>query len=119
MSKTWKQYSEEQGVELNDQYFLIYCGNNDRTSECMKQLHSQYGFKGIPVGAGSLPRGPWFYANINTRFMFTGTIGVNTLSGPVIGNHALTMDDFLEILDIYERYKGYGLLKFPDEQITG
>ncbi len=54
MSKTWKQCSEEQGVELNDQYFLIYCGSNEKTREFMEQLHSQYEFKRIPVSAGSL-----------------------------------------------------------------
>ena len=112
MGQSWQQYSRDNGIELNDQYFLIGCDDHEETRRTMGFLRDNYGFKPINVGSNSLPRGPWVYANLNTRLMFTGNVGINILSGDVIGNHAVTPEEFFMIADIFEKYKGMNLLQF-------
>ena len=110
---TWQSFSKEKGVELNDQYFLVYCETIEKTYEFEEELQDKFGFIGIPASGGALPSGPWIYANLNTKYMFIGKIGVNLLSGPVVGNHALTRTEFLEIVNIFMKYEGLSMLVFP------
>ena len=115
MGKTWQRISDERGIPLNDQYFMVYCETKEKMYEFRKKLYEEYDFIFIDAYSGGLPTGPWIYANLNSKFMFYGNIGVNLLSGPVVGDHALTMEEFIQIADIYRKYKGYSLLVFSEE----
>ena len=112
MNRTWKDYSEEKGIDINDQYFLVYCETVNEMEEFARILNKDYGIHRIDVNPGSIPRGPWLYVNLNTGLMFHGNIGVNVLGGPVIGGHALKMHEFLGILNTYSKYDGLGILEF-------
>ena len=101
MVNNWKEYLSLNDIPINDQYFLVYCETREKMESYARMLHEEHGFKRINVNPGNIPRGPWVYVNLNTMLMFHGNIGVNVLEGPVIGNHALTMDDFLQIVKIY------------------
>lgn len=115
MSGTWQSISRERGTPLNDQYFMVYCETKEKMYDFRERMKENYGFEFIPAYSGGLLTGPWMYFNLNTRFMFYGNIGVNVLSGPVIGEHALTMDEFVQIADIYKKYEGKSLLAFTEE----
>ena len=110
----WKEFSEKHGIPVNDQYFLVYCETREKMEAYARMLQKEYGFKKIYVNPGTIPRGTWIYINLNTKLMFHGNIGVDVLDGPVVGNHALTMDEFILIADIYRKYEGHRLLVFPE-----
>ena len=105
MIHTWQSYSKENGIELNDQYFFIRCNNKEETQEYMDFIRDKYGFKSILARSLSIPSIPGFYANLNTRLMFIGNVGLNILSGPIIGDHAISKENFTTILEIFEKYK--------------
>ena len=108
----WKDYSKLNDIPINDQYFLVYCETREKMEAFARMLQKEYGFKKIYVNPGTIPRGPWIYINLNTKLMFHGNIGVDVLKGPVVGDHAITMEEFLQIVRIYRKYEGYGLLNF-------
>ena len=114
MPNTWRNYSKQNNIPINDQYFLIYCETVDRMNEFARILHDSYGLKKIDANPGSIPRGPWIYANLNTKLMFHGNIGVDVLGGPVIGGHAIMMEEFIDILEMFKKYDGLRLLQFDD-----
>ncbi len=56
---------------------------------------------------------PWVWVNIETKVYGRGRPGV-AYAG-VIGGHAITIDEFMTIYDIYKKYSGLDVLKFPKE----
>jgi hypothetical protein len=114
MTNTWKNYSKQNDIPINDQYFLIYCETVDKMHEFARILHDSYGLTKIDANPGSIPRGPWIYANLNTKLMFHGNIGVDVLGGPVIGGHAILMEEFIDILEMFKKYDGLKMLQFDD-----
>ncbi len=55
---------------------------------------------------------PWVWVNIDTKVYGRGRPGV-TYSG-TIGGHAITIDEFMSIYDIYKKYSGLKPLEFPE-----
>lgn len=54
---------------------------------------------------------PWVWVNIETKVYGRGRPGV-AYAG-VIGGHAITIDEFMTIYEIYKKYIGYKVLEFP------
>ena len=115
MSDTWQNISKKRGIPLNDQFFLVYCETKEKMYGFERTLKERYGFEFIRAYSGGLLVGPWMYVNLNTGFMFYGNVGADIISGPVIGDHALTMEEFILIADIYQKYRGFSLLVFSEE----
>ena len=57
---------------------------------------------------------PWVWVNIETKVYGRGRPGV-AYAG-VIGSHAITIEEFKTIYDIYKKYVGYAVLDFPGDK---
>ena len=95
---------------------MVYCETKEKMYDFERRMKEDYGFEFIQAYSRGLLTGPWMYFNLNTKFMFYGNVGVNLLSGPVIGEHALKMDEFVQIAGIYKKYNGKSLLSFTGER---
>ena len=57
---------------------------------------------------------PWVHVDINTKQYAYGMPGV-AITG-AIGNHAITIDEFMIIYSIYEKYEGLGILRMNQKE---
>ena len=55
------------------------------------------------IHSSALPRGQWFFININSKVARVGIVGIGIVS-EVVGNHAISVDDFITISNIYNQY---------------
>ena len=53
---------------------------------------------------------PWLYVDITTKQIAYGMPGIALVG--VIGEHAITIDDFMVIYEIYKKYENKGLFIF-------
>ena len=62
----------------------------------------------------------WVFINITNKLYAYGMPGIEIIKP--IGNHAITIDEFMQIYNIYEKYKGLSTLEFEEykkeEEIT-
>ena len=114
MSRSWKEYCSENNIPSDNSYhfFLVYCDTTEKMEKFSYSIYQQYGINRINANPGSIPRGPWLYVSLNGKLQFHGNIGVDVLGEPVIGNHAITMDEFIIIANIYQKYENKRLLVF-------
>lgn len=59
----------------------------------------------------------WAFVDITRKLYACGMPGVEIT--PPIGNHAITIPEFMTIYTIYKKYEGMGYLVFPDGQSSG
>lgn len=57
---------------------------------------------------------PWYYVNIVNKKYRPGRPGLSY--GKVIGEHAITLEEFKIIYNIYKKYKGLGTLSMTREE---
>ena len=53
----------------------------------------------------------WVFINITHKLYACGMPGIKIVQP--IGDHAITIEEFMQIYNIYEKYKGLEPLKFP------
>ena len=53
----------------------------------------------------------WCFVNITRKLFAYGTPGIGIVTP--IGNHAITLDEFYQIYNIYEKYRGLEALVMP------
>ena len=87
-------------VRLNDDY--------SNADELIKYLYKN-GYKAISYQS-SLPRGPWIYVNVETNVFRYGTVGIAIVPN-VVGNHAVSVADFISINEIFKSYSNIPFLK--------
>ncbi len=58
---------------------------------------------------------PWLFINITHKLYAYGMPGVQ-IADPV-GNHAITLDEFMTIYSIYKKYKGKSLFVFRSQRL--
>ena len=56
---------------------------------------------------------PWYFIDIENKRYYPGRPGVSY--GKVIGNHAITFDEFLTIYHIFKQYEGLDVLKMNND----
>ncbi|MCR5454882.1 MAG: hypothetical protein K6F33_07850 [Bacteroidales bacterium] len=56
----------------------------------------------------------WVFVNITHKLYAYGMPGVEIIKS--IGNHAITIDEFMIIYEIYEKYSGLLPLQFPEDE---
>lgn len=56
----------------------------------------------------------WIYINITSKVFAPGMPGVGIT--PVIANHAITLDEFMSIYNIYKKYDGLDPLRMTEEE---
>lgn len=71
------------------------------------------GFK-IAWHKGQYAHCPWMYINISRKQYAYGMPGVNIVDA--IGNHAITLEEFKTIYDIYKKYEGKDRFVFHKER---
>lgn len=52
----------------------------------------------------------WLFVNIHSKVFAKGRPGIAL--APVVGNHAITFDEFVVIYNIYKKYEGLRTLSF-------
>ena len=57
---------------------------------------------------------PWVFINITHKLYAYGMPGVEIIKP--IGNHAITIDEFMQIYNIYDKYKGLNALDFEEDK---
>lgn len=65
------------------------------------------GFTG-EAGAYSIEGIDWLYVNIYSKVFAKGRVGIALTK--VVGDHAITFDEFVTIYNIYKNYEGFGTL---------
>jgi len=70
------------------------------------------GFKAEYFGHGNANHA--IYVNINTRVYTWAMAGV-ALS-PIVGNHAIHIDEFIQIYGIFKKYSGFRLSLYTEEE---
>lgn len=73
------------------------------------------GFERWKKGKGVFSHVIWVYVNINKRLFSPGIPGI-PLTSPVIGNHAITIDEFQTIYSIFKKYEGKEVFVFQKER---
>ena len=90
-------------------YLLVYIDQGISSSDLFNSLKQ----RGYSCAGRAVENVPWFYISLNTKLWFSGMIGVNLLSGDeFVGNHAITLNEFYLIDDIFKKYEGHNLLSF-------
>lgn len=56
----------------------------------------------------------WVYVNMNSKVYAKGMPGINIT--PHLGNHAVTIDDFRTIYDIYRKNEGLSVLEMEPKE---
>lgn len=64
--------------------------------------------------AKSQPGVDWLYINIYSKVYSKGMYGVGLTK--VVGDHAITIDEFFTIYGIYKKYENFGVLKMTQEE---
>ena len=71
------------------------------------------GFTG-EASAYSIEGIDWLYINIYSKVFKKGRAGIGFT--PVVGDHAITFDEFVTIYNIYKKYEGFSTLKMTKEE---
>lgn len=66
------------------------------------------GFDG-EKGAYNIEGIDWLYINIESKVFRKGRVGIALTK--VVGDHAITFDEFVLIYNIYQKYEGFSTLK--------
>ena len=76
----------------------------------------QEGFSGANVGTnlGYREDIDWLYVNIYSKVFAKGRTGIALTK--VVGDHAITFDEFVTIYNIYKKYEGFSTLKMTKEE---
>lgn len=61
-----------------------------------------------PLGVEQFPPCNWIYVSLSEKLYVQGLPGIAVTS--VLGNHAITVDEFLSIYNLFEKYKGLSIL---------
>ena len=56
----------------------------------------------------------WMFINIHSKVYAIGRPGIGY--APVVGNHAITFDEFVVIYNIFKQYEGFSTLKMTAEE---
>ena len=88
--------------------FLVRFNDDSESDKLLKYL-KENDYKWVNISS-SIPKGPWHFINLNTKMCIVGRVGIGQVS-EVVGNHAISVDDFITIYKIYEKYKN---MKFID-----
>ena len=70
------------------------------------------GFKAEYFGHGNADHA--IYVNINTKVYTWAMAGVGL--SPIVGNHAIHIDEFMQIYKIFDRYSGFNLSIYSEEE---
>ena len=66
------------------------------------------------AGAYSIEGIDWLYINIYSKVFKKGRAGIGFT--PVVGDHAITFDEFVTVYNIYKKYEGFSTLKMTKEE---
>lgn len=81
--------------------FLVRFTNDNENEKLLKYLkENNYNWVNI---SSSIPRGPWYFINLNTKMCIVGRIGIGQVS-EVVGNHAISVDDYILIAELFKKY---------------
>ena len=89
-------------------YILVKFDNDFKKKKLFKLLIEE-GFQ-RDTGSGFCP---WVFVDINTKLFRSGKPGI--CFGPVIGDHAVTVKEFITIYNIYKKYAGLDPLEMKKE----
>ena len=59
----------------------------------------------------------WLFVNIHSKLFTKGRPGISY--APVVGDHAITFDEFVVIYNIYKKYDGLGVLEMTANEERG
>lgn len=79
-----------------------------------KWLESE-GFERWKKGKGIFDGVIWVYVNINSRLFTPGMPGI-PITSPIIGDHAITIDEFKTIYAIFKKYEGKDIFVFHKDR---
>ena len=83
--------------------FLVRFSNDSENEKLLKYLkENDYNWVNV---SSSIPRGPWYFINLNTKMCIVGRIGIGQVS-EVVGNHAISVDDYIMIAELFKKYDG-------------
>ena len=95
---------------------MVRCETTEKMYEFRDRMEKDYGFEWIDAASGGIPYGASMFINLTTGFMFYCNLGVNNLSGPWIGDKAISMYEFIQIAEIYRKHTKYGYFVFHNRK---
>ena len=101
---------------MDNLYFLVsYDDKNGNTDVEGANKNGVVHFlktEGFSCGAGYWGC-PWYFVDIKKKVFKPGRPGLSY--GKVVGDHAVTFDEFRTIYEIYKKYEGLAPLKFDKD----
>ena len=96
----------------NNAFLVCHKSFTETDSEFVRWLRSE----GFHLGDhhGNFGNCPWMYVDISQKLYAYGMPGINMMA--VIGNHAITLEEFRTIYEIYRKYKGKEVFVFHAER---
>ena len=106
---------EERKLNSNSSCFLI---KDERLKGDWRgtPIHSFLKEEGFEWAKGckSIEGIDWMFINIHSKVYATGRPGIGY--APVVGDHAITFDEFVTIYNIYKKYEGFSTLKMTAQE---
>lgn len=88
-------------LEKGTSCFLVRFNNDNENDKLLKYL-KENNYNWVTV-TSSIPRGTWYFININAKMCIVGRIGIGHVS-EVVGNHAISVDDYIMIAELFKKY---------------
>ena len=116
--KTYPYYYDEERKKpiisrINPEAFLVQdeslCSQNAPFYKWLNKNHFKHAWH-----KGHYEVCDWAFVNITHKLYAYGMPGVEIIKP--IGNHAITIDEFMQIFNIYEKYKGLSTLEFEEDK---
>ena len=106
---------EERKLNSNSSCFLI---KDERIKNGWRQtpIYQFLKEEGFEWGKGykAIEGIDWMFINIHSKVYAIGRPGIGY--APVVGNHAITFDEFVVIYNIFKQYEGFSTLKMNAEE---
>lgn len=106
---------EERKLNSNSSCFLI---KDERLKKDwhltpIYQFLKENGFA-VVKGSYNIEGIDWLFVNIHSKLYAKGRPGIGY--APVVGDHAITFDEFVTIYNIYKKYEGFSTLKMTAQE---
>ena len=106
---------EERKLNSNSSCFLI---KDERLKKgwCLTPIYSLLKEEGFIRAKGTydIEGIDWLFVNIHSKVFAKGRPGIGY--APVVGDHAITFDEFVVIYNIFKKYEGFSTLKMTAQE---
>lgn len=103
-----EESTDKYGISAGTAAILIREPGLQENSDFLSWLHTE-GFRYWSYSKGWYPNTDWIYVNLNSKLIARGMPGIRVTQE--LGNHAVSIDEFKQIYNIFAKYDGLSPLQ--------